>query len=60
MKEVIERILREQIDFSIYPAGGPTPEDIAQKIADELIKQGFDWGTALGGPGELDKEAGNG
>lgn len=36
MKDIIEQVLSQQIDFSIYPPGGPTANIVAQKIVDAL------------------------
>ena len=52
MKEIVRAVLVEQIDFSIYPTGGPTADDVAGKVAAKLRANEFVQATGIGGPME--------
>ena len=49
MEEIIKQVLREQIDFSIFPTGGPTAGALAVKIKAALNAAGYMDATGIPG-----------
>ena len=55
MKVIIQGVLVREIDFSIYPPGGPTAEDIAGKAAAALRADNYAQETGIGSRTEYEQ-----
>ncbi len=55
MKDIIMKALHYQIDFSIYPPGGPTADGVAGVIASALREQNFVQYTGIGSRTEFEQ-----
>ena len=56
-KDIVKTVLQQEIDFSVYPPGGPTADDVAGKIASALWSASIVQSTDIGSRAEYEKSA---
>lgn len=52
IKLIVLQTLQQEIDFSIYPAGGPTADGVAEKIASALRDANYAVESSIGSTSE--------